>query len=186
MTAPAVVARRAALQAPVHQSALDLAALTAPLPCKRRPKVAQAGELIRVGDQLLDQAEAVRLWSELGDALGLAERGRRPRAWGWLAEWLDDAFKVAAQIEVRDRGARVQAAAIRLDEARAMVRLAPFEVAHLRRLRSSSRTWTGPVAVYSPGPLGVGPLSPDATLAFTSRTVRAGTREIETAPVVGP
>lgn len=186
MTAPAVIARRQAVVAPVHPATRELAGLVAHGPAKRRPKVCLAGPLVRIGDQLLDQVEAVRLWAELGDALGLAERERRPQAWGWLADWLEDAFRGAILVEVREGKLRHEAHVVKIDATRAMARIAPYEVAHLRRPRPASRTWTGPVAVYSPGPLGVGPRSPDATLAFTRRTIRVGARELEAAPEVGP
>jgi len=151
--------------------------------------VALAGELVRVGDRLLDQAEAVRLWAELGDALGLAERERRPRAWSFLVDWLDLAFLEAVEVEVREAKIRKPGRAIRVAPDRALVRIEPFAVAHLRLRTRRSRTWTGAVAYYWPGSMGTGPRNPDPLLGFTGRTVRASLAALAAlaaAPLVEP
>jgi len=129
--------------------------------------------------------EAVRLWAELGAVLGLAERERRPVAWSFLVDWLDLAFRDAVDVEIREAKARKRARAILVAPNRAMVRLEPFAVAHLR-LRTASRTWTGAVAYYWPGNMGTDPRNPDPMLAFTGRTVRASLAALEAAPLVGP
>jgi hypothetical protein len=186
VTAPAPIARRQVVAPPAHRAARELAALAGSGPTVRRPKVTRSGDLIRVGDQLLDQAEAVRLWSDLGAALGLAERERRPQAWGWLTEWLEDAFNSAIVVDLREGRTRHQARLVKIGADRAMAQIAPFEVAHLRRRRAGSTTWIGTVGIYTPGPLAVSRFSPDASLAFTRRTVRVGAREIDAAPEVRP
>jgi len=182
---PAAIVRRAPVVARVVSSpALELAALQAEAPAAR-PKVALAGELVRVGGQLLDQVEAVRLWAELGAVLGLAERERRPVAWSFLVDWLDRCFLEAVPVQVQEGPARLEGLAIRVLEDRALVRVGPFAVAHLRlRTTPSSRTWTGPVAYYWPGALGTDPRNPDPHLGFTRRTIRASRQVLELAPLV--
>lgn len=150
-----------------------------------RPRVALAGSRVRVGDRVLDQAEAVRLWSELGDALGLAERDRRPRAWANLVAWLDRAFADGAPVTVREGRQPLQGRAILVSPTRALVRLEPFAVAHLRRRSARSRSWTGTVAQYWPGSRSLSPDQPDAHLAFTERRIRASSSALVDAPTIG-
>lgn len=182
---PAEIERRKPA-GPTLEAARTLARLEVPR-VVARPSVGLAGELVRVGDRVLDQAEAVRLWVELGDVLGLAERERRPRAWGFLADWLDEAFAVSLEVEVREAKTKLQGRAVLLDGGRrALVRVGPFAVAHLRLHKPGSRTFTGAVAYYFPGSMGVDARNPDPLLSFTSRRIRATRRVLEHAPEVTP
>lgn len=186
MTRPAPIARRRQLAPESSSAVLALAKLTAPGPTAKRPRVALAGELVRVGNTMLTQVDAVRLWADLGSALGMAERERRPLAWSYLVEWLDTVFQDGADLEVRELRERLVARVIRIGPRRALARVGPFAVAHLRLLRPRSRTWTGRVAHYFPGPMGTGPSNPDPLVSFTTRTIRAHIAQLEAAPEVTP
>ncbi len=116
-----------------------------------------------------DQARA--LWAQLGEALGLAQRHRRPKAWGDLQAWLDRAFRPGIPVCFRETVARStgEGLAVLDGERRALVRVGIFQVAHLVRRKSGG--FTGPIADYFPGAMGTGPNCPDAMLAFTGRRI---------------
>lgn len=184
MKAAPIVQRRAVQLVEAARPAVALTRLVARGPVER-PKVVLAGELVRLGDQLLDQGEAVRLWAELGEALGLAERERRPRAWAHLVTWLDVAFLGAPTVEVREGKARISGPAYRYaDGRRALVRLGPFTVAHLRLRRKAAKTFTGMAANYFPGSMGLNPRNPDALLAFTNRRIKCHRRILDATPLL--
>lgn len=164
----------------------ELARLSAAPPSVPVPRAMLHGDLVQVNGRLMDKAEAVRLWSELGQVLGLADRDRRPQAWAWLADWLDDAFAGSLALDVWEGRRKLQGHAVRLADRRAMVRVGPFEVAHLRLRAPSSRTWAGALAHYWPGALGTCRRSPDPCMAHTARVIRVARHRLEAAPLVTP
>lgn len=179
---PALITRatevREAPVRPLPRPAQSLAALVEPT-IVPAPRVQAAGALVRLGDQLLDQSEAVRVYLELGRVLGLAERDRRPVAWGYLVDWLNDGFEGRPVVELREGLIRHRGPALRTAEDRALVRIDAFTVAHLRRRRPGSKAWRGHLAHYWPGGNGVDRRCPDAKLGFTFREVRGLARALE-------
>ena len=148
-------------QAPVRPvlSALELAPLQV------------LGDGIRVLGVELGTDQARALWAQLGEALGEAERHRRPRAWADLQAWLDRAFRPGIRVQFRETATRTtgEGLAVLDGDRRALVRVGIFQVAHLARRKSGG--WSGAIADYFPGALGAGPTSPDAGLAFTRRRI---------------
>ena len=148
-----------------------MALLEPPESMLEAPTVERAGEGIEVMGAHLDVDQARALWARLGELLEEGQRARRPRAWADLQRWLDTAFRRGCSLEYRETATTNRGRGLTILEAprRALIRVGLFQVAHLQRRGSGS--WTGPIADYVPGALGVGPHGPDAQFAFTARRV---------------
>jgi hypothetical protein len=147
-----------------------------------RPQVLATGG-VRLGELELSPTEAAELLIAL-------ERHRHPKAWRDLEAWIDHWFRLAVPVRVQEARARgttgprveLGGLVVRTSPGQAMVRLAPFQVAHLVARRARP-WWSGPVADYSPGPLGTGPGSPDARPWFGVRRVRVAAELLAELPI---